>query len=193
MHIVKEFQDPKNGQFLPGHHWRNPQPFREKEWLLEEYIVKQRSTGEIAKQFGVTDCAILFWMKKHNIKRRNVSQSRKIKHWGQPGERNWMFGRRSSLAPFWKGGCTPERQHFYSSLEWKYVVPIIFKRDNYKCVRCDSGHTKNNPLHIHHIVSFQIKELRCEPSNLIILCNTCHKFVHSNKNVNKEFIKELNK
>ena len=74
-----------NGQFEKGHHWREARPFREKDWLVENYIAQRRSTGEIAAEFGTTDAAILFWLRKHGIPRRTVSEARGIKHWGQSG------------------------------------------------------------------------------------------------------------
>ena len=51
------------GQFLHGTHWRESQPFREKEWLEREYIELGRSTGDIAAHFGVADDAIIHWLK----------------------------------------------------------------------------------------------------------------------------------
>ena len=32
--------------------------------MIHEYIVKKKSTGDIAVEFGVTDAAIIFWLKK---------------------------------------------------------------------------------------------------------------------------------
>jgi predicted HNH restriction endonuclease len=48
-------------------------------------------------------------------------------------------------------------------------------------------------FHIHHVVSFMVRELRAEPDNLVLLCKKCHLFVHSRKNKTSEFIKELDK
>jgi hypothetical protein len=45
-------------EFKPGQHWRKPQAFRDAAWLTREYVELQRSTGDIAKQFGVGDSAI---------------------------------------------------------------------------------------------------------------------------------------
>ena len=92
----------------------------------------------------------------------------------------------------WKGGLTPERQAFYSSEEWCFAVKEVWKRDKGVCQKCGVIH--NNGLrgtfHIHHIVSFQVREKRSEVSNLVLLCKTCHRWVHSKKNVEKQFIKE---
>jgi len=79
-----------SGQFKKGQHWREHVVFREKDWLIENYVLKKRSTGEIAQEFGVTDAAILFWLRKHGIQRRTVSEARDIKHWGLSGPDNPM-------------------------------------------------------------------------------------------------------
>jgi len=91
----------------------------------------------------------------------------------------------------WQGG-TPDRQRLYSSKEWKAAALLVWKRDNGHCQRCGvRKESYRKPFHIHHIVSFVSDEsLRAEPSNLILLCEKCHKWVHSLKNVNKEFICE---
>jgi hypothetical protein len=108
----------------------------------------------------------------------------------------WAKGKKGPLSPVWKGGCTPERQAFYNTDEWKSISISIRKRDNFQCQRCGLSMTegrKSNPrvkFAIHHIVSFTVKELRAEPTNLILLCRPCHLFVHSRENINKEFIKE---
>lgn len=98
---------------------------------------------------------------------------------GHKGEKNWN----------WKGGISPERQSFYTSLEWAKIVPIIWARDKKTCQRCRVKYTKENQFHIHHKVSFQNRELRIEPNNLVLICRKCHYWIHSNKNINKEFLK----
>lgn len=193
----------EKGQFVRGHrasratefkkgceNWRKPQPFCDKAWLEQEYVVKQRSTGEIAQQFGVTDAAIIFWLRYHQIPRRTISEARAIKRWGVPGSKNPMYGKRGKDSTNWKGGSTPERQAFYSSIEWRAVVPLVWKRDNATCQRCGHRHYYKDTVHfcIHHIVSFRVKEMRTELSNLVLLCTSCHLWVHSKANVNREFI-----
>jgi len=91
----------------------------------------------------------------------------------------------------WKGGITPERQSVYSSIEWSNAVKAVWKRDNATCQRCKIHQSKirEKKFNIHHIVSFMNKDLRTNTNNLILLCYDCHKWVHSKKNINKEFIK----
>ncbi len=182
-----------SGQFKAGTHWRKPQSFRDKKWLIEQYQKLERSAGDIAKQFGVTDAAILFWLRRHGIKRRSVSDARKIKHWGQVGIDNPMWNKRGELSPRWMGGITPDRQAFYTSIEWKRACSLVWKRDDAKCQRCGSDRREfpDLPFHIHHIKSFAVIELRADPNNLVLLCEICHHFVHSRRNTKNEFLSKV--
>ena len=176
-------------EFKKGQHWRPRKAHWDRDWLYEEYVVKQRSASEIAKQEGCMENNILFWLRKHGIKKRTVSEVRKIKHWGAEGADNPMFNRRGELHPNWKGGLTPERQAFYSSREWKRSCRIVWKRDNAECQRCLIHRDEGVPMHIHHIVSFVNRELRAVPENLVLLCDVCHHWVHSNANKEKIFLR----
>jgi len=94
--------------------------------------------------------------------------------------------------PNWKGGISPERQELYSRKEWKTVVNKVWKRDNATCQLCGAyaDHESNKTFHIHHIISFQVKEKRMNLDNLILLCRDCHIFVHSNQNKYSVFIED---
>lgn len=95
------------------------------------------------------------------------------------GERNPMYGKRGAEVSSWKGGATPERQAFYSSPEWKQAARIVRARDKGICQRCSKSCKEKRDSHIHHIVSFQNKEIRADPSNLVTLCRDCHRLIHS--------------
>lgn len=45
--------------------------YRNKEWLLEQYTEKKKTTTEMAEQAGVSQSTIVSWMDKHDIDRRN--------------------------------------------------------------------------------------------------------------------------
>jgi hypothetical protein len=104
-----------------------------------------------------------------------------------------LKGKRGAGVHTWKGGVTPERASLYSSAEWKEAVRGVWKRDNATCQRC--GIRKNDhrdePFDIHHIVSFACRELRAELSNLVLLCEKCHYWVHSTENTEREFIRDM--
>jgi transposase-like protein len=178
------------GQFLKGTHWRDRKPFWERAWCVREYVELERSTGEIAKQFGVTDAAVIFWLRRHKIKRRTVSQARAVKHWGQIGPDNPMWNRLGELNPNWKGGISPERQAFYASAEWKKSCRAVWKRDGRKCRRCllEWG-AEDMPFCIHHVESFAVVEKRADTNNLMLMCEVCHLWVHSRRNKKREYLR----
>ncbi len=186
--FIKGHRPSISTEFKPGQHWRPHQPFREREYLLCEYVEKQRSTKEIAGEWGVQDSAVIFWMEKHGIPRRTVSETRKIKHWGLSGPANGMFGVRGERNRNWKGGITPERQSLYSSFEWKQASQAVWQRDEGRCRNCGKEVAQGGRFEIHHIVKFAVKHLRLEPLNLVLLCCKCHRWVHSKRNTANVFI-----
>ncbi len=172
-------------EFKKGQHWRKPQPFWDRATLFNDYHIRGWSAREIADWYGCTENNILHWLHKHNIPTRTIAEARVVKHWGSPGEANAMYGKRGVEVPNWKGGCTPERRAFYSSQEWAMACRTVWKRDKAQCRRCSKTKTK---MHIHHIVTFAVARLRADVDNLVLLCVKCHRFVHSKKNTQMEFI-----
>lgn len=183
----------EKGQFTKGHHWRKDQPFRHKAWLEDHYLNKELSAGDISRMFNVTDAAILFWLRKHKIKRRSISETRKLKKWGLHGVDNPMWNRRGELNPRWMGGITPERQEFYTSNDWKMSCRSVWERDRATCQRCNlkKNDRPDMPFHIHHIESFAVVEKRSDPRNLVLLCEACHHFVHSKRNISRDFLPKI--
>jgi len=189
------------GRFIKGHryspktelkkgqHWRQPKPYWNSDFLYNEYVVKQRSAAEIAVDFDCIEKNILYFLKKFNIKTRSISETRKAKYWGAKGKDNPMYGVTGDQHPNWKGGITPERQAFYQSAEWKRACRIVWSRDTATCQKCKIKHLYGmRSYHVHHIVSFEVGELRAEPNNLVLLCRNCHNWVHSKENTEKEFL-----
>ena len=134
--------------------------------------------------------------KKHTKETREII-SKTAKSQGRvpydPAIGSYMKGRKGKDTPNWKGGVTPERQTCCSSKEWSEAVKSVWERDKAICQRCGKDHNKTGnrgTFHVHHIVSFENKSLRCEVSNLVLLCSNCHYFVHSKKNVHHEFLRE---
>lgn len=179
----------KKTQFKKGQHWREKKLFWDKKWLINEYKNKKRSSGELAKQFNIAEQAIIFWLKKFNIKRRTTSETRKIKHWGLAGKLNGMYGKYGKESPAYIDGSSPERQKLYSRSLWGEIRKVIYKRDNYKCQRCGNPHKIDNKLNAHHIKSWAgNRKERFNLENIITLCNKCHNWVHSKRNTDKEFL-----
>lgn len=107
-----------------------------------------------------------------------------------PAVGSYMKGRSGPDTPNWKGGITPERQAFYSTPEWKAVIKPVWKRDNATCQRCGKRNKRSErfAFDIHHIVGFEVRELRAVLSNLVLLCEECYYWVHSNDNTERVFV-----
>jgi hypothetical protein len=135
-----------------------------------EYVEKGRTSSEIAADFGITDNAICFWLAKHKIPGRAMSEIRRHKHWGAAGEKNPMYGRVGVLNPHWKGGHTPLRQSLYANPEWRKAKRAVRYRDKH-CRLCGS---MRQPEY-HHITPFSEAPLLVfDVGNLILLCRECH-------------------
>lgn len=105
---------------------------------------------------------------------------------------HWLKGKSAEENPNYKGGITPERQEFYRSAEWKAACVIVWQRADAKCERCGIDHRKidrkKNKFHVHHVISFRVKDMRATPSNLVLLCQPCHMFVHSRRNIDRAYL-----
>ena len=91
--------------------------------------------------------------------------------------------------PSWQGGISPEKNRFGATTEWRNARKIVWKRDNATCQRCKErfNHT-SVPYEVHHIKPFRFVDTRLTIDNLILLCDPCHIWVHSNANKDKMFI-----
>ena len=113
----------------------------------------------------------------------------------RPNGDHVLKGRKGKDHPSWKGGVSPLRNAFYASDEWKAACVSVWQRDDAKCQNCGLDHRNINRrerrFHVHHIASFaSYPDLRAKPENLVLLCDTCHRWVHSRANTEKHFIKK---
>jgi len=163
------------------------------EWI-KEYGVETRKRGTDYGQCFKKGMIGSMTGKKHSEATKEKIRAASIADgrvpWGKGNDPYWK-GKTGSQHPSFKGGLTPERQSVYSSQEWVNAVKKVWARDNAICQRCGVHHNSQEQrgnFHIHHIVSFQVPELRTEESNLLLLCKPCHKWVHSKKNIDKELL-----
>ena len=178
-----------DGRFKPGQHWRPHGKHRERDWLEQQYVTLGRSTGDIAGELGFTDAAVVFWLRKHDIPRRTVSEARALKHWGARGEANPMFGKTGAANPRYVDGSSPERQRGYVQAIGRAFLRAVYRRDGYRCVNCGSPKLKPKWLHAHHIAPWAGNEaLRFDVANAVTLCRTCHSWVHSKANTERAYL-----
>lgn len=167
---------------------------------LKKHEIPTRSRGGESSSGSFKKGSKLWVGKKHKEETKEKIKQARLKDGHVPYLNkdgvHWLKGHKGKCHPSWKGGLTPERQSFYSSEIWSNVVKEVWKRDNAFCQNCGKHHNtelNRGNFHIHHIVSFQVKELRSELSNLVLLCKDCHLWVHSKKNINNKFIKNHDK
>lgn len=88
----------------------------------------------------------------------------------------------------WKGGVTSKHQAFFGCKEWKLKCREVYARDRGLCQRCGTRR-ENGGGHVHHIKSWaRHADERLNSGNLVLLCVACHKWVHSKRNHDKQFL-----
>lgn len=164
---------------------------------LKKYEIPTRSRGGDSSSGSFKKGSNIWAGRKHRQETKDKIRDARIKDGHVPYLRNgehWLKSVDTKDHPNYKGGMSPERQSFYSSIEWSEAVKKVWQRDKAICQKCGKNHNeekKRGNFHIHHLVSFQVRELRCEVSNLILLCKECHRWVHSRKNTENKFITKL--
>lgn len=99
---------------------------------------------------------------------------------------------RGANHPNWKGGISGDRRRIMATNKYKEWRSNVFKRDDYKCKKCNKN---SNTLEAHHINEFaNNKLLATELDNGITFCKKCHKLFHKtygNSNLNIEKVNEF--
>lgn len=170
-------------------------PKRVWEWLRRAGIETRPRGGASSSGSFHPGQVSAFKGRSHTPERREAIRAARLADGRVPYLRNGehhMKGVTGPAHPNWKGGLTPERQAFYSTPEWKAAARAVWMRDQCTCQRCGCKPPRKGPKHnrghVHHIVTFQVRELRLDLDNLVLLCADCHRWVHSRANVLKELV-----
>lgn len=99
------------------------------------------------------------------------------------GHLNGMANRKGALSPMWKGGHTPFRLKVYTTFQWRRIDRFVRKRD-VVCRRCGAS---NPLLAVHHVKGFD-GTVNVKTDDLVLLCKTCHDWVHSRKNTEHTYL-----
>jgi len=152
-----------------------------KEWLYEQYHVKNLSLRQIAKNIGYYPQKIHVLMKIYDIPRRNFDEGAKLnppstENRTRGSDHHWWTGNDRDLNHLIRN-CT-------KSLTWK---KLVIERDKYKCIKCSA--VGSGIFHIDHIKPFSLilfennitsleQALGCKElwdiSNGRTLCKKCH-------------------
>jgi hypothetical protein len=192
--------------------WQKTQRPVSVEWLRQKYEIEKLDSSQIALLVNRDSKSVWNWLKGSGIetRKRGTTGNHKLatprKGWHHSEEskkrlsdikkksgscpamingKHWLHVYKDRKPATWRGGISPERATVYSSLAWRKAARIVKRRDKNTCQRCGT----KGKTDIHHITSFENKELRTTVSNLILLCEPCHYWVHSKKNTKREYIK----
>lgn len=167
-------------------------------WMATAGIPTRRRGGASSPGSFSPGQVSAFKGKRHTLANRERFRTISIADGRVPYLKNGkhhLKGKRGADTPNWKGGHTPERQAFYSTAKWRAACVAVWHRADAKCERCGADHRlltkeERGSFHVHHIVSFRVRALRADPTNLALLCAGCHRFVHSKANESREFLKQ---
>lgn len=98
------------------------------------------------------------------------------------GKTGVQIGKRGSESNLWRGGVSSEHHLIRESSEYKLWRKLVFERDNFTCILCNTKGgwnkklKKNIPIQADHIKPFALfPELRFAIDNGRTLCIPCHK------------------
>lgn len=99
---------------------------------------------------------------------------------------NWQSEMMSGEKHYnWRGGISGQRQLDMTRRQYRDWRRAVFQRDKYTCQLC--GDCRGGNLRAHHIRMYSVfPELRYDVDNGITLCETCHKKVHSQLDIQSE-------
>lgn len=161
-----------------------PKPYWNKDWLLREYVIFERTADDIAGQCGVTASCIKSFLNKFDIPIRSKGTHWPLSDYFLNLLATTQLSREEKRHP---SGWEPNTHaELTSSTEWQELKLFIYKRDNNTCQRCNES---DNQMIVHHILPFHWHIEVLNPKYCILLCTGCHVWVHSySQNPNMEFL-----
>lgn len=81
-------------------------------------------------------------------------------------------------------------KHFYQQKEWRELRQQVFIEANGLCEECLKKNIITEGKEVHHIISIKSDwSKRLDRSNLILLCDECHRLAHERSSPLQEFKK----
>lgn len=162
--------------------------YKDRNWLREQYIVKNLEQEAIAQLADVSHHTIRAWIRKHGLQKPMGSWTKGRAPWNK--ERRYKAGWRHSPEtraklseqklgignPQWRGGITPrplQIRRGVESLRYK-----VYERDNHRCQLCG----RTGKLTLHHILPVWSRpDLAIDMENLVSVCPPCHLKVNTHE------------
>lgn len=156
-----------------------------KELLYDLYRVQNKTTLEIGEMFGLSDGAILYWLRKYGIpaftsseitrrylyEKGGLEKARLTQSTMEKRIKSSCIQRGIKIEDF-DGFVTTEQHMERNNTYYKEWRTKVFERDNYTC-QCCGKHGGN--LNAHHLYNFaQYPELKYDVDNGVTICPKCH-------------------
>lgn len=150
------------------------------DWLRTQYAELGRSSYEIAADIGCNSKTVWRMLRDRGIPTRSRSEvmraTGRLQWWGEQN-------------PNYRDGSSNERDLLEIQHHWDDVRLVTYTRDQFKCRRCGDRSHGPGTLHAHHRRPWAgHPELRFDQGNLVTLCRTCHRWVHSRANRESAFL-----
>lgn len=174
--------------------------YTDEDWLVQKHHDEKMSLNAIAREIGVSDPTILYWMQKHEIPvietqvgRPPTRQELADEEWMRreyvdnrksTSEIGNMLDVSSTCVGYWlnkhgiktrvneKSDVNPD---FRLTGRWMRLRCEIYKRDDYQCQHCGAEHCE---IHAHHVTPVSEGGAKWDEDNLLTLCVGCHMEVH---------------
>jgi thymidylate synthase (FAD) len=156
--------------------------YADREWLEEQYVLKDLDQESIARLTGVSKHTIRSWVRKHGLQksagswtvgREPWNKGKRYKAgWHHTPETKRRFSQHKSgeKNPQWRGGIT--RSAITIRRGVNELRPGLLKRDLYRCRLCGS---RSSQLEMHHIIPVWARpDLVLDPDNIATVCRLCH-------------------
>jgi thymidylate synthase (FAD) len=172
------------------------EPYRDRDWLNQQYDTLGRSIAEIAADCEVSYHTIRKWLRSHGVQHKKGGRSKTPWNAGRTyrlGPReldaSWreanQRARGGSASNFWRGGVSSDRE---SIGRWTTQrARVVHERNGWTCQLCLE---KAVEPHCHHIVPvWADASVAREESNLTTLCGPCHRSIAGRE---LDFVARLN-
>ena len=188
--------------------------YKDRDWLVEQYINNKKSAYQIRKEYGISIDLIYYWLKKYQIPRRKVgkimlSMKQKIESHISiipDGCWNWT-GKISKITGYGHVGFNYKTYlaHRLSYIVYKGSIPEGMVIDhlcrNRKCVNplhLEAVSLKENILRGNSLPAYKARQIHCIRRHILLganlyitpdgrrQCKTCRAFMNRNNRLRKK-------
>jgi len=152
-------------------------PLPSGEWLIEEYLTKNRMRTDIARELGVSDSWLGKVIRKLHLQKPKNQYPNPHPGHGKPGMHTpeglaiMSKSKSGSRNHRWRGGITCRAVQLRMQVSGS-LRKEIYERDDFTCRLCKQ---RGGKLTLHHIVPlWQNEDLVADKQNLVTLCAACH-------------------